>query len=269
MTEKLHAILYQKQTGAYVAPQKLLLQDWLEQWIHNYAEVTVRPSTYISYEGYIYNHINPSLGNLPIQQITPVIIQNFYNQKFASGRTDGKGGLSSKTIRNLHNMFHQAMEQAKINGLILNNPTDNAIIPKQEKREMRVLSVEEEKRLIQVVPQHRLGFAIFFDLATGLRIGELCALKWSDINYSRQTIKISRTLQRIKKSMNEKSMGRIPQAFWKAVSKPTAASGKSRFRRLSLPCCSSIRTTNNRKRTCMAQLIKTMVICLPCRLAPV
>lgn len=207
VTEKLHAILYQKQTGTYVAPQKLLLQDWLEQWIHNYAEVTVRPSTYISYEGYIYNHINPSLGNLPIQQITPVIIQNFYNQKFASGRTDGKGGLSSKTIRNLHNMFHQAMEQAKINGLILNTPTDNAIIPKQEKREMRVLSVEEEKRLIQVVPQHRLGFAILFDLATGLRIGELCALKWSDINYSRQTIKISRTLQRIKKSMNEKING--------------------------------------------------------------
>lgn len=116
--EKLHAILYQKQTGIFVSPQKLLLQDWLWQWIHKYAQISVRPSTYISYEGYIYNHINPDFGKFPIQQLTPVIIQNFYNQKFESGRTDGKGGLSPKTVRNLHNMLHQAMEQACINGLI-------------------------------------------------------------------------------------------------------------------------------------------------------
>ena len=50
---------------------------------------------------------------------------------------------------------------------------------------------------------HRLGFAILFDLATGLRIGELCALRWTDVNFNRCTIKISRTLQRIKKNLNE------------------------------------------------------------------
>ena len=144
---------------------------------------------------------------IPIQQITPVMIQNFYNQKFESGRADGKGGLSAKTIRNLHNMLHQAMEQAKVNGLILHNPADNAVIPKQEKKEMRVLSVEEQRRLLQTIHLHRLGFAILLDLATGLRIGELCALKWSDVNFNKQTIKISRTLQRIKKSMGEKNSG--------------------------------------------------------------
>ena len=74
------------------------------QWIHNYAAISVRPSTYISYEGYVHNHINPILGQIPLQHITPVIIQNFYNQKYESGRTDGRGGLSAKTIRNLHNM---------------------------------------------------------------------------------------------------------------------------------------------------------------------
>jgi integrase len=101
-------------------------------------------------------------------------------------------------------MLHQALEQAKNNGLILHNPTDNAVIPKQVKKEMRVLSVDEQRRLLQVVHMHRLGFAILLDLATGLRIGELCALKWSDVNFNRQTIRISRTLQRIKKSIGEK-----------------------------------------------------------------
>jgi integrase len=100
-------------------------------------------------------------------------------------------------------MLHQSLEQAKINGLIMNNPTDGTVIPKQDKKEMRVLSVDEQMKLINVIHTHRLGFAILFDLTTGLRIGELCALRWTDVNFNRHTIKISRTLQRIKKNMNE------------------------------------------------------------------
>lgn len=204
VAEKLHTIFYQKQQGIYVTPTKFLVKDWMIDWLHNYAHITVRPSTYISYEGYIYNHIIPYIGDLPIQKLTPPLVQNFYNNRYLSGRTDGKGGLSSKTLRNMHNMFHQAMEQAKINGLIMQNPTDNAIIPKSPKKEMRVLSVEEQLRLLSVTHLHRLGFAIKFDLATGLRIGELCALKWTDLNCQKKTIKISRTLQRIKTNQLER-----------------------------------------------------------------
>lgn len=204
VADKLHTIFYQKQQGIYVTPTKVLIKDWLIEWLHNYAHIMVRPSTYISYEGYIYNHIIPMIGDLPIQKLTPPIVQNFYNDRFLNGRTDGKGGLSSKTLRNMHNMFHQAMEQAKINGLIMQNPTDNAIIPKSQKKEMRVLSVQEQLQLLSVIHLHRLGFAIKFDLATGLRIGELCALKWTDLNYQKKTVKISRTLQRIKTNQLER-----------------------------------------------------------------
>ena len=203
VADKLNAVLRDKQTGNYVAPNKFLLRDWLVRWLQKYASITIRPSTYISYEGYIYNHIIPVIGDIPIQQITPAIIQNFYNLKYESGRTDGKGGLSAKTIRNMHNMFHQAMEQARLNGIIPTNPTQGTVIPRQEKKEMRVLSVQEQAALISVLHLHRLGFAILFDLATGLRIGELCALRWTDVNFNKCTIKISRTLQRIKKNMNE------------------------------------------------------------------
>ncbi len=203
VAEKLNAVLHNKQTGAYVTPNRLLLKDWLIQWLQNYASVSIRPSTYISYEGYVHNHIIPILGDIPIQQITPAIIQNFYNQKFENGRTDGKGGLSAKTFRYLHNRLHQAMEQACINVIIINNPTHGTVIPRQEKKEMRVLSVDEQAKLLSVIYTHRLGFAILFDLATGLRIGELCALRWTDVNFNKSTIKISRTLQRIKKNMNE------------------------------------------------------------------
>ena len=88
--------------------------------------------------------------------------------------------------------------------MIAVNPTDGTTLPRREQNEMRVLSLEEERRLLSVIGMHRLGVAILFDLATGLRIGELCALKWSDINFQKQTVKISRTLQRIKKSQAER-----------------------------------------------------------------
>ena len=204
VAEKLHTIFYQKQQGIYVTPTDCLVKDWMLDWLHNYAHIVVRPSTYICYEGYIYNHIIPCIGEIPIQKLTPPLVQNFYNDRYQNGRTDGKGGLSAKTLRNMHNMFHQAMEQAKINGLILHNPTDNVMIPKRQIQEMRVLSIEEEMKLLSILHLHRLGFAIKFDLATGLRIGELCALKWTDFNYSRKSVKISRTLQRIKTNQLER-----------------------------------------------------------------
>lgn len=115
VTDKLHAIFFQKQQGIYVTPTVVTVQMWMEEWLHNYAHITVRPSTYISYEGYIYNHIIPGIGKFILQKLTPPLVQNFYNDRFLNGRTDGKGGLSSKTLRNMHNMFHQALEQAKIN----------------------------------------------------------------------------------------------------------------------------------------------------------
>lgn len=222
---------YIKSNAVHIFSQaSFCFKDWLYQWLHSYAEITVRPSTYISYEGYIYNHIIPELGNLLVQQITPVIIQSFYNQKFESGRTDGNGGLSPKTIRNLHNMLHQSLEQAKINGIIFSNPTDNASIPKQEKKEMRVLSTYEQSALIGVLHLHRLGFAIMFDLATGLRIGELCALKWSDVNFNKRTVKISRTLQRIKKSMSAQINGENTTAILEGNVKTNSG-----FREIPLP----------------------------------
>lgn len=230
VAEKLNAILYQKQCGSYVTPNNILVEDWLDQWLKNYAIISIRPSTYINYEGYVYNHVIPVFGHIPLQDITPVIVQNFYNQKFESGRADGKGGLSAKTIRNMHNMIHQAFEQAKVNGIIMNNPADGAVIPRQEKKEMRVLSVQEQKALLSVLHLHRLGFAILFDLATGLRIGELCALKWSDVNFNKQTIKITRTLQRIKKSKLEQIYGESTTAIIEGNVKTNSG-----FREIPLP----------------------------------
>lgn len=207
VSKKLTDILNQMNTGNYISPCKTTLSDWLNTWLKDYASVTLRPSTYISYEGYIVNHINPVIGGIPLKDLTTDRLQTFYNEKFESGRTDGKGGLSPKTIRNMHNMLHKALDQACKNNLILKNVSEYTILPKRERKEMRVLSSKEQEKLLKYLNTERLGFAILLDLSTGLRIGELCGLKWHDVDFTRRTIQIRRTLQRVKSSIYEKEHG--------------------------------------------------------------
>lgn len=203
VSKKLIEVLNELNTGDYIPPNKLTLAIWLELWLKQYASIILRPSTYISYEGYIYNHINPVMGGILLKDLTSERIQVFYNDKFQNGRTDGKGGLSPKTIRNLHNMLHKALDQACRNNLIAKNIAKHSVLPKRERKEMRVLSRKEQKELILKIGTERLGFAILFDLSTGLRIGELCGLKWQDIDFSKKTFQVRRTLQRLKTSKTE------------------------------------------------------------------
>ncbi|WMJ22194.1 site-specific integrase [Paludicola sp. MB14-C6] len=213
VAKKLNDVLNKLHAGQYIAPNKITLSEWLTTWLKEYASVTLRPSTYISYEGYIHNHINPIMGGIPLKNLTTDRLQVFYNEKSESGRLDGKGGLSPKTLRNLHNMLHKALEQACKNNMIASNVSDNTILPKRENKEMRVLSRSEQKTLLQHIDSERLGFAILLDLSTGMRIGELCGLKWNDIDFDRKVLFIRRTLQRVKTSIAELENSNAPKTM--------------------------------------------------------
>jgi len=171
--------------------------------LKDFASVALRPSTYISYEGYIFNHINPIMGGVLLKELSTERLQVFYNEKFKDGRVDGKGGLSPKTLRNMHNMIHKALDQACKNNLISKNVSENTVLPKREKKEMRVLSRTEQQALMQHIGIERLGFAILLDLSTGMRIGELCGLQWQDIDFDQKVLFVKRTLQRVKTSIVE------------------------------------------------------------------
>lgn len=211
VSEKLITVLNELNIGEYIPPNKMTLALWLECWLKEYASIAVRPSTYISYEGYVYNHINPVLGGIILKDLTAERIQAFYNEKFQTGRADGKGGLSPKTIRNLHNMLHKALDQACRNNLLAKNIAEHTVLPKRDRHEMRVLSRSEQKSLLSHVGMERLGFAILLDLSTGLRIGELCGLKWQDINFNKMTFQVRRTLQRIKTSKEQQKEKDAPK----------------------------------------------------------
>ena len=208
INEKVSAI----QNGTYIVPRDITLSEWLNIWLTSYAYIKVRPSTYASYQAYIDRHVSPLIGGLKLQKLTTNQLQVFFNEKRMNGRIDGKGGLSPKTIRNMYNMLHEALQQAVINKIVSVNASEGVVLPSKEEKEIIVFKPEEQRAIIEAARKDRLGFAIELDFYTGLRLGELCALKWSDIDLTAKEFRVRRTLQRVQKKTSDiKAKGKRTQ----------------------------------------------------------
>ena len=94
----------------------------------------------------------------------------FFNEKAKNGRLDGKGGLSPKTIRNMYNMLHEALQQAVTNKYLSVNVSGGVVLPSRQTPDIIVFKPEEQAATLEACKKERLGFAIELDLMTGLRI---------------------------------------------------------------------------------------------------
>ena len=201
VSDKMNELLRQLRSNTYVEPCKTTLYEFLHMWLNTYAKNVVRQTTFTSYETYIEKHIKGSIGNFPLCDLNTIIIQNWYNEKVKNGKLDGSGGLSPKTIRNLHNMLHKALKQAVFLDQIPKNPTDFVVIPRQAKKEMRYFSVEEQRQLQEIIKGNRLEMPILVSLYTGVRQGELLGLPWRNVHLipnGQSYIRVSQALLRVK-----------------------------------------------------------------------
>ena len=186
-------------TGRPNSPEIITLGDWLDRWLEVYIRPTVKLSTYCSYELYIRGHIKPNIGGLYMNTLRVDDLQAFFNDRQRNGNLKGKGGLSPKTLLNMRNMMHLAFTQAIRNRLAFDNPVEGVRIPKLVKTEMRVLNREEQDRLITAVrlAPEPAAFGIIFDLFTGLRLGELCGLRWKNVHLDRKMFVVCETRNRL------------------------------------------------------------------------
>lgn len=183
-----------------VSKTKYKLAEWLQLWLNQYAKFNVKDSTFSNYYYCIHNHIIPKLGYFDLKQLTTFNLQVFFNEKLTNGRLDGKGGLSSKSVKDIHTILSAALKQALENNLIDKNPCLKIKLPTDKYSNIRVLSVDEQKTLEDAVlnSEHYLSIAIILALYTGLRLGEVCALQWKDIDLSNAILRVTSNLQRIK-----------------------------------------------------------------------
>lgn len=203
-------ILYELEKDALVIPSTDTLKEYLEYWIGQ-REPNLSPTTIYGYKAIINNHIVPELGNIKLNELKPLHIQEYYKKKLET--------LSNQTVLHHHRLLRKALQDAMQWQLIKNNPADYMESPKTKRYKAKVLDVDEIKKLLEALEGDRLEVPITLMLFLGLRRGELLALKWSDIDYKNKTITIQRNLVRagedgteliIKDPKTEESIRTIP-----------------------------------------------------------
>ncbi len=176
--------------------------EWLQFWYMNYCKPGIRPSTQRCYEGLIRLYIVPQLGDIPLNKLTPKDLQEFFNWMKKDGRSkdrEVKGeGLSSQMVHNCHSLCYKALEKAIAENLIVTNPAVGCKLPPLRRKEMQVLTREEMQRLLIQAKDEGYYEIFLLELTTGLRVGDLMALQWDDLNFKTGELRIERQVSRIK-----------------------------------------------------------------------
>lgn len=177
--------------------EELKVRFWLDEWL-SISKTRVKESTYIKYFNSINNYIKPVLGNMNICNLSTTVIEEFVYKKLSIGKLNSNQGLSPKSVSEILIIIKDTVKYAQSEGLKIHCQFERISI-KKKTDEMRVLSLEEEtkliKSLITEIDRYKLGILIC--LFTGIRIGERCALKWCNISFVDKTLKINSTLQRL------------------------------------------------------------------------
>ena len=180
-----------------VRTDEYTVAEWLRLWYELYAEPNVRPTTAASYRRNIELHVIPHIGDIKLNRLTSRELQKFYKDLLESGRLreaqkEKNPGLSNSTVRGIHMMLHNALDRAVRERLILRNPTEDCIIPKLEKKEMKILRPEDIKAYLAAAERRGVLPMFYLELVSGVRKGELVALLWDDLDIEQRTISVSK-----------------------------------------------------------------------------
>jgi integrase len=184
--DKLRKAQQAVEQGTLVQSTAITFGSYLESWLEA-RRSTIKAVTYTSYHSHLYRHVMPILGSAKLQKLTDAMLQHFYSHLL-------EDELSPNTVRLIHTIISTALDDAVKWKKIAVNPCKNVMPPRPEKREMRVLTPEQAQRLLDVAENHRLHCLLTVAITTGMRRGELLALRWSDIHFETARLQVQRTV---------------------------------------------------------------------------
>ncbi len=182
---------------------RMSLGEWLDKWLDEYMIFTVREATIDGYRSIIEHQIKRFIGDRQLAYLTTADIQKFYNRLKKEGRVKPHPlmgyELADNMIRKTHMVLHQALDMAVKERLIVRNPTDGTTIPKKSHTEKQILDDEQLDRFMDAIHREPYWYDFFYtEIMTGLRRGEICGIKWSDINFTEGTVSIRRSIGCVK-----------------------------------------------------------------------
>lgn len=209
--DKLKKAIRQSDKGMLMEKNNITLVEWINEWLEVYAQPTIKKTTYASYYRLLHNHVIPYFPKVLLKDLRTDMLQKHFNMLAKSGNKrrvkdldtgklvrSGKG-LSYETRRKVVILLMMVLEKAVDTGIIAINSAANVKLQKQQPKEKRILTLDEQRRLESVLlrDEKPLCFPIYLDLYTGLRIGELIGIQENDFDYNRRELHISRTVTRV------------------------------------------------------------------------
>lgn len=183
-----------------------ILSEVCSEWL-SMERLIVKRSTYAKYFNTVHKHIEPVLGPIPLASINSTQINTFIYDKLTNGRLDNSGPLSSKTVRDIYTILKSIIKYGE-NEYHLGGIALNTVLPKKRVAECKILTPAEQYVLETYLwedPHHPRKAGLLLCMYTGLRLGEICALRWQDIEWNTCFLTVKHTLQRIPVTDNKNS----------------------------------------------------------------
>jgi integrase len=219
--EELTRLLGQRNEGSYVEPTKMTVAQYLRHWLEADIDRRVAARTAARHRGIVEKNIIPKLGHVPVRKLTAVHIEAFEaelqregwvkaraKQKVREGEEtpiQAKRGLSAQTVQHIHRTLSQALSHAVRLGVLFKNPARQVKPPRPPSREIKILDKSEIATLVNATKGTTLYVPILVAVTTGMRRGELLALRWSDIDLKAGALTVNQSLERIKGKFEFKS----------------------------------------------------------------
>jgi integrase len=203
--KELRRLLRTLDTGEHVDPSRMTVREWLTTWLAAVRE-EVSPISHERYSEIVDNFLVPELGAVAITKLVPSHIQTAYSKWAIEGRRDGKsGGLSPRTRRHIHRILSSALARAVGQQVLARNPADafKKRLPKVERKEMATLTVEQSARLLDAIAHSRVYWPTLIALATGMRRGEILALRWRNVDLDRGSLRVMESLEQTRQQAEE------------------------------------------------------------------
>jgi integrase len=181
--DKLAKALADHASGYTFDTENMTVGEYLDRWLNDSDRGSVRTSTYERHEQIVRLHLKPALGRVKLSKLTPSHVQGLYRDKLDSG-------LSPATVQKIHAVLHKGLNQALKWNMIPRNVADAVKAPRPDPKEMHPLSPDEARKLIEATRGDKLEALYILAVHTGLRQGELLALKWEDVDLNEEVIRI-------------------------------------------------------------------------------
>jgi integrase len=189
----------EQQQGKLASGPKQSVKQFLEHWLENVHKTNIRVNSYRIYRQLFDNHILPTLGHHQLQKLSPQHIDELYAVK-------RKEQYAAETIRAMHRLLHRALQDAVRWNLVATNVCDKVTPPRLVKFESHVLTGEQIKQLLEVAKGSRIEVLLILALTSGMRVGEMIALRWADIDFQDGSLQVRHTVSRIGKRFQEQGI---------------------------------------------------------------